>query len=131
MKFLIVLLPMLTSCQSRRIMTLANGTTYEDWGHLAGNTVVAVKPDGTFVAYNKMNQPWQDLMQTIAAGLAAHEAADVGVAVSANRRITRLGAQRTTVERARLANELQRLKLATELEKFRLLHPETLPAALP
>ena len=120
---------MLAACQSKRVVTLPSGASYEDWGHLAGNTLVAVKPDGTFVAYNKMNQPWQDLMQAIVAVGAAREAADLGAVVSVNRRITRLGSQRQATAQAGLANELQKLKLAAELEKFRLTHP--LPATLP
>jgi hypothetical protein len=127
MKFLMALLPMLVSCQTRRVVSLPSGATYEDWGHLGGNVAVAVKPDGTFVAYSKMAQSFQDFAQLIAAGIAAHEAADVGVAVSANRRIVRLGSQRQATAQAKLANELQRLKLAAELEKFRLLHPQQLP----
>jgi hypothetical protein len=128
MKWLVPMV-LLTSCQTRRVLTLPNGTHYEDWGHLAGNTTVAIKPDGTAVMHNKMNQPWQDTMQLAGAAITAREAAELGTVVSVNRRITRLGSQRQATAQAQLANELQRLKLAAELEKFRLTHP--IPATLP
>ena len=130
--FLTIMIAATAACQTRREFVAANGNRYSDGGHLAGNTAVVMKPDGTFIAYNKMNQPWQDLMQTIGAIAVADASASVGKSITRSREVTRLGAQRTSIERIRAANELEKLRLAADLEKFRLLHPETLPStALP
>ena len=121
----------LTGCQTPREVVLPSGARYSDMGHLAGNTAIVLKPDGTFVAYNKMNQPWQDFMQTIAGIAMTRSGASVGRAAVRSREATRLGAQRAGVDRARLANDLEKLRLAADLERFRLLNPAPLPAGPP
>ena len=128
MRYLVPLL-FLVGCQTPREVITLNGTRYSDWGHLAGNNTVVIKPDGTVVLHEKMNQPWQDFMQLIAAAIAAWEAGDVGTAVVNADRAKKLAATRAGVDRIRAANELEKLRLAIDLEKFNRLNP--LPSSLP
>ena len=127
MKWLLPLL--LAGCQTSREVVLPSGARYSDNGHLAGNTTVVMKPDGTVVMHNKMNQPWQDLMQTIGAIAVSDAGASVGRSAVRSREVTRLGAQRAGIIRARDAAGLEELRIAADLEKFRILNPPS--TALP
>ena len=123
----LVLMLVLPSCQTSRQLVLPNGVSYTDSGHLAGNTTVLVKPDGTAILHNKMNEPWKDTMQLIGAAIVAMEGADVGQAAVNASKVKSLAATRASVARAREATTLEQLRLANDLEKFRILHPATLP----
>jgi lipoate-protein ligase A len=106
---------------------MPNGTTYTDRGHLAGNTTIVIKPDGTAVMHGKFNQPWQDTMQLIGAIAVAKSGENVAEAAITSTKVRGLAATRASVARAREATTLEQLRLANDLEKFRILHPATLP----
>jgi len=106
---------------------MPNGTTYTDRGHLAGNTTIASKPDGTAVMHGKFNQPWQDAMQLLGAVAVAKSGENVAEAAIYSSKAKSLAATRAGVTRARDAAKLKELELAFELERFKILHPATLP----
>lgn len=119
---------LLCACQTRRELTLANGTHYVDSGHLAGNTTVAIKPDGTVVMHNKMNEPWKDLMQVVGTALATASLASVSKAEVEAAKITDLGAQKAGVQTAGIKAEVQQAKIAADVEKTLIKHPpEVIP----
>jgi hypothetical protein len=131
MKAMLLLPLVVCSCQMPRTLTLPNGATYSDNGHLAGDTTVMMEPDGTVILRNRMNKPWTDMWQAAVAIFFADRAAEVAVANIAKKQATSLAAQRTAAATARGATELEKLRIATDLEKFRLLLPTQLPAGPP
>ncbi len=122
---LLLSLVMVCSCQTAREVTLPNGATYRDSGHLAGDTIVYMDPDGTVILRNKMNKPWQDFLQAAGLAYAANRGAAVDIARSANRTATTIAAGRqATAVRAIEAKETVELG-AQATERF--LHPPPLP----
>lgn len=123
-----VLVIVLTACQTGRTLTLANGTTYVDRGHLAGNNTILIKPDGTVILHEKMNEPWKDAMQVIGTALVASSAASVSKAEVAAAKATDLGAQKAAVQTAGIKAEVQKAKIAADVEKTLIKHPpEVIP----
>lgn len=127
MKQLLLILVMMPSCQLPRQVTMPNGATYSDRGHLAGDTTVLMEPDGTVILRNKMNKPFADFLQAAAAIFFFDRAAEVAIARLAKQQATSLAAQRAATAQARSAAELERLKLIQDFEKFRLTLPTQLP----
>lgn len=115
-------------CQMRREVVSASGVVYRDGGHLAGDTIVMIEPDGTVILRNKMNKPWADFLQAAVAIFSAHEAGDVATASIARRRARDASAASVARARGRDATDLEKLRIAADLEKFRILNPEQLPA---
>ena len=127
-----LLLPLLAvSCQTARQVTLPNGASYSDNGHFAGDTTVLMEPDGSVILRNKMNKPWADFLQAVAAIFIGEQVADVAISQIAKTKAVSLASQRTAALKAQSAADLEKLRISTDLEKFRLLHPEPLPAAGP
>ena len=117
----------LASCQTARQVTMPNGATYSDNGHLAGDTLVMMEPDGTVILRNKMNKPWQDFLQAAGAAFVSWNMARTSLAETASRTTIRTGTQAASVDRLRITSgaTVEQAKIAADLEKFRLLNPST------
>jgi hypothetical protein len=124
MKFLIVLL-LLPSCQTKRELVTASGVTYRDDGHLAGDTLVMIEPDGTVILRNKMNKPWQDFLQTVAASIVSYNGASVSKANISSDEAKRLGSLKATTANNAINAEVEKLKITTDAstEALKILNP--------
>jgi hypothetical protein len=122
MKAMAILPMLLASCQTSRHLTLPNGTTYTDNGHLAGDTLVMIEPDGTTILRNKS---WQDFLQAAGLAYAANRGAAVDIARSANSTARSLGAQKAATANNAINAEVQKLGIETaaEIEKLRIVTP--------
>jgi hypothetical protein len=120
-----VLVLLLCACQTSRQVTLPNGATYTDNGHLAGDTLVLMEPDGTVILRNKMNKPWQDFLQAIGTMYAAHGVASVSKAQVTSREAIRLGAQKERVATRAIDAGVEKLGIETaaDIEKLRIITP--------
>ncbi len=88
---------LLVGCQTKRQVTLPNGASYSDNGHLAGDTLVMMKPDGSVILRNKMNEPFRDLTQAVVGGLTVHEAGLSNRLATSSATAEVLGAQKAGV----------------------------------
>ena len=120
-----LLLPLLASCQTPREVVMPNGAIYRDGGHLAGDTLVYMEPDGTVILRNKMAKSWQDTLQAAVAMYAAGRAAKVDIARSGERTEASLANTAARTEQAKLdaATEALRIQARTKALKLRILAP--------
>jgi len=120
-----VLVLLLCACQTSRQVTLPNGATYSDNGHLAGDTIVYMDPDGTVILRNKMNKPFQDFLQAAGLAYVANRGAAVDIARSANRTATALATTKAGVAEKAIDADVQKLGISTaaDVEKLRITTP--------
>jgi len=104
---------------------MANGTTYRDNGHFAGDTTVFIDPDGTVILRNRMNKPWQDFLQAAGSAYGAYSVASVSKATIAADKAVDLGAQRAAVSSQRIDASVEKLGIETaaDIEKLRIVTP--------